>query len=362
VKPGPLEIGFDYSFIMAATGDRVPTVYVDNHRVVGADPNDPISVSYKEKIGSEPTGKENPELLKLKHTHGHDMTIVNGVGRIGWMTGGKSARWTDENMADEFTKHAVQFIEQNQAGPFFLFFATHDVHVPRVPHARFKGTSSAGTRGDAIHELDDSVGTVLATLDRLKLTDNTLVIFTSDNGGVMDDGYEDVGSFDYHPNAPWRGTKGTLYEGGHRVPFLVRWPGHVKPETTSPALFAHLDMPATFAALTGVQIPAGQCIDSRNVLPALLGDSMAGRADFIAHVGGIHGPFAVRASDWKLITPGGTGRMAKSGPKGKAPIVPQLYNLATDPAEEQNLADSRPEKLAELRAILDQERAKTPAP
>ena len=362
VKPGPLEIGFDDAFIMAATGDRVPTVYVENHRVVGLDPKDPIRVSYKEKVGDEPTGRENPELLKLKHTHGHDMTIVNGVGRIGWMTGGKTARWTDENMADEFTRRAVQFIERNQAKPFFLFFATHDVHVPRVPHPRFKGSSPAGARGDVIQELDDSVGTVLATLDRLKLADDTLVIFTSDNGGVMDDGYEDVGSFDYHPNAPWRGTKGTLFEGGHRVPFLVRWPGHVKAGSESSALMAHLDMPATFAALTGANIPAGQCLDSRNVLPALLGQSKTGRADFIAHVGGINGPFAVRAGNWKLIQPADGARTGKNGPKGKTVPVPQLYDLATDPTEAKNLAESEPEKLKELRAILERDRAMTPSP
>ena len=120
IKPSPLDIGFDYCFIMAATGDRVPTVYIENRRVVNLDPKDPIKVSYKEKIGSDPTGKENPELLKLKHTHGHDMTIVNGVGRIGWMTGGTAARWRDEDMADTFTGKALKFIEQNKDGPFFL--------------------------------------------------------------------------------------------------------------------------------------------------------------------------------------------------------------------------------------------------
>lgn len=359
IKPGPLELGFDSCFIMAATGDRVPTVYIRDRHVVGLDPNDPIRVSYQEKIGDDPTGRENPELLKLKHTHGHDMTIVNGVGRIGWMTGGKAARWVDEDMADTFTREAVTFIEKNATQPFFLFFATHDVHVPRVPHPRFKGTSSVGTRGDAIHELDDSVGTVLAALDRLHLADNTLVIFTSDNGGVMDDGYEDVGSFDYHPNAPLRGVKGSLWEGGHRVPFLARWPDRIKPGTTSAALIAHLDMPASLAALVGETVPPGQCADSVDVLPALVGESSRGRETFVAHNGGTRGPFALRSGAWKYITPSGAndGRAAKNVPPANAakrtPPTPQLFDLATDPAEERNLAEVQPEKLKEMRALLE---------
>jgi arylsulfatase A-like enzyme len=353
IKPGPLEIGFDSAFIMAATGDRVPTVYVKDHRVVGLDPSDPIRVSYKQKVGTDPTGEEYPELLKLKHTHGHDKTIVNGIGRIGWMSGGKSARWVDEEMSDTFVKHAVEFIESNRDRPFFLFFATHDVHVPRVPHPRFKGTSSVGTRGDVIHELDDAVGTVLATLDKLKMADNTLVIFTSDNGGVMDDGYEDVGSFDYHPNAPLRGTKGTLFEGGHRVPFLARWRGHIQPRSTSGALLAHLDMAATFAALVGVEVPAGQCLDSINVLPALLGKSTSGRTDFVAHVGGNQGPFALRSGNWKYISPGGGGygKAAQGGNK-KSASAPQLYDLEADPAEERNLTETQPDKLKEMQSVL----------
>jgi len=287
IKPSPLDLGFDYNFIMPATGDRVPTVYIEGRRVVGLDPADPITVSYKAKVGTEPTGKENPELLKLRHTQGHDMTIVNGVGRIGWMTGGKAARWKDEDMSDTFTGKALKFIEDSKSGPFFLYFATHNIHVPRVPNPRFKGTSPVGIRGDSIHELDDAVGKVMAKLDELKLADNTLFIFTSDNGGVMDDGYEDVGSFDYHPNAPLRGTKSTLFEGGHRVPFIARWPGMINAGTESAALMAHLDMPATFAALVGSKIPAGHCSDSINVLPALLGETETStRKDFVAHVGG----------------------------------------------------------------------------
>ena len=191
LKPGPLEIGFTHSYIMAATGDRVPCVYVENHRVVNLDANDPIRVDYAKKIGNEPTGRENPELLKMSYSHGHDMTIVNGVSRIGWMTGGKSALWKDEDMADVFTSQAVKFIENNQkkpasGQPLFLYFATHDIHVPRMPHPRFVGKSGLGARGDALLEFNWAVGEIMKTLDRLGLTKNTLVVLSSDNGPVVD--------------------------------------------------------------------------------------------------------------------------------------------------------------------------------
>jgi arylsulfatase A-like enzyme len=362
IKPGPLEIGFDQSFIMAATGDRVPTVYVKDHRIVGLDPKDPISVSYKEKVGTEPTGRENPEALKLKHTHGHDFTIVNGIGRIGWMTGGKSARWVDEEMADTFTRQGVEFIEKNANTPFFLYFATHNIHVPRVPHPRWKGSSPAGTRGDAIHELDASVAQLLKTLDRLNLAENTLVLFTSDNGGVMDDGYEDVGKFDYTPNAPLRGYKGSLWEGGHRVPFIARWPGKIVPGSVSDTLIAHLDLPATMASLTGTTIPAGQCTDSFNLLPALLGKSVPQplRPHFVAHNGGVQGPFSLQVGPWKYIENTPPDRIADTREKNPSPKAaqnpqqkrPALFNLAEDLSEQKNLADQNPEKLKEMRDLL----------
>src|ERR1039457_2723106 len=137
IAPGPLDVGFDYSFIFPATGDRVPCVFVENRRVVNLDPSDPIRVDYDRPFAGEPTGAANPELLNLHPSHGHDNSIVNGISRIGYMTGGKAARWVDEDMADTITGKAVAFVEQNHARPFFLYFATHDIHVPRVPHPRF---------------------------------------------------------------------------------------------------------------------------------------------------------------------------------------------------------------------------------
>ncbi len=355
IKPGPLEIGFDYAFMMPATGDRVPCVYVENHRIVGLDPADPIKVSYKAKVGDEPTGKENPELLKLKHTHGHDSTIVNGVGRIGWMTGGKAARWVDEDMADTYASKAIGFIERSNEQPFFLYLAPHGIHVPRVPHPRFKGTSQGGIRGDAIHELDDTVGKVLAALDRLKLTEKTLVIFSSDNGGVIDDGYEDFGPADAKVNGALRGFKGSLFEGGHRVPFIARWPGKVKAGSECGELIALLDMSATFAALTGVPLPADAAPDSFNVLPALLDQphDKPARETFIAHMGGMKGPFGVRNGPWKLVMGGGGYGAGKRADK---PAGPQLFNLTEDLAEAKDLAAAHPEIVQQLKDLVNSQR------
>ncbi len=358
IAPGPRDIGFDYSFLVPATGDRVPCVYVENHRVVGLDPNDPITVNYKAKIGNDPTGKEDPQLLtKLKHSHGHDMTIVNGVGRIGWMTGGKAARWVDEDMADTLAKKAVEYIEKNKDKPFFLYFATHSIHVPRVPHQRFKGTSELGTRGDVIHELDFQIGEVMNALDRLKIADNTLVIFSSDNGPVIDDGYQEnsVAKLgDHKPAGPHRGGKYSLLEGGHRVPFIVRWPAKIKAEAagdaggrTSSELVCLVDLPATFAALLDRKLPNDAAPDSFNVLDALTGGKST-RESLVHHANGL----AIRRGPWKLIPGGAAGAKAKN----KGPAGDQLYNLTDDPGETKNLAADKPEIVAQLHTLLEKTR------
>lgn len=357
ITPGAREVGFGYSFIMAATGDRVPCVYVEDGRVVGLDPKDPIEVSYKQPFPGLPTGKANPELLTTHPSHGHDMALINGISRIGYMRGGKSALWKDEDMADVFTKKAVDFIEKNQQQPFFLYFATQDIHVPRVPHPRFVGSTGMGPRGDAIAQMDWCVGQLLDTLDRLKLTEKTLVVFSSDNGPVIDDGYKDeaVTKLGAHKAAgPWRGGKYSIFEGGTRVPFLARWPGRIKP-ATSEALVCQVDFHASFAALAGAPLTDDLRRDSQNILPALLGDSKTGRETLLEHAG--QGQ-ALRAGNWKYVP-------ARKGPKiqvntntetGNDPEA-QLYDLSTDPGETKNLAASQPERVAEMATQLEKLRA-----
>jgi len=357
IKPGPLEIGFDYSFIIPATGDRVPCVFVENHSVVGADPADPILVSYGTPVGNEPTGAKNPELLKLKPSAGHDNTIVNGISRIGFMSGGKAARWTDEDSADVLTRKAAAFIEKNKDKPFCLYFATHDIHVPRAPHPRFAGTSRCGVRGDVIQQLDGSVGDIMTALGRLKLEEDTLVLFTSDNGPVVDDGYAD-GSVEHQnghvPAGPFRGGKYSIFEGGTRLPLIASWPGRIKPGT-SEALVCQVDFMASFAALAGIEMPSEAGPDSLNMLATLLGGAReTGRDHLIEHAGGL----ALRKGSWKLIpnSPRPAAKQLEPGDKSTGlpdPSGGQLFNLAEDAGEKKNVAEQHPEMVKELSEVLD---------
>ncbi len=353
IRPGPLEIGFDYSFIMAATGDRVPCVYIENHRVVGLDPKDPIRVSYAEPVGHDSTGRDHPELLSLKPSYGHDGTIVDGISRIGFMTGGQSARWKDQDRADTLTHKAVDFIEHSAGQPFFLYFATHDPHVPRVPHPRFVGKSGCGVRGDVIVEFDWCVGEILATLNRLHLSDNTIVIVTSDNGPVVDDGYADGAEEDLHghrPAGPLRGGKYSIYEGGTRVPFILSWPGRVAPGVSS-ALICLMDLPASFAALTGQTLAPGDAPDSRDVLPALLGQTPAGRDKLVEHDG--FTLLGLREGLWKYIS--------DKRVDDNKPAHAQLYELESDLGEKHNVLKDHAAQAKEMSGSLDAIRATTPA-
>ncbi|MEG9435828.1 sulfatase-like hydrolase/transferase [Edaphobacter sp. HDX4] len=351
IKPGPMELGFDYSFIIPATPDRVPCVFVENHRVVNLNPNDPIHVSYKAPFPGELTGKDHPELLKMKPSHGHNMAIVDGVSRIGYMEGGKSALWVDEDIADTLSSKAVRFIEENSHRPFFLYYPAHDIHVPRLPNPRFAGKTSMGPRGDAIAELDWCVGRILQTLEKQGLAQNTLLILSSDNGPVVDDGYHDdaVERLGAHkPAGIYRGGKYSNFDGGTRVPFIAKWPNHIKPGTTSDALVDQIDLMASFASLVGQPLRREDGPDSLDLLPALIGRSPKGRQSLVEEAGSL----ALVDDKWKLIR--GNHKPAYDPNTrtelGNSP-EPQLYDRTNDPAERHNVAATHPDL---VQRMLDQ--------
>lgn len=354
ITPGPREIGFDYSFLIPATGDRVPTVYVENQQVVGLDPSDPIQVSYAAKVGADPTGLEHPELLKMKADTQHSQTIINGVSRIGFMAGGQAARWKDEDFADVLTAKARHFMTQNKDRPFFLYFSFQDIHVPRVPHPRFAGKSTMGPRGDAILQMDWVTGQLVKALEDLGLAQNTLILFSSDNGPVLDDGYADqaverVGK--HQPGGPYKGGKYSAYEAGTRVPTIAYWPGHIQPGV-SEALVSQIDLYASLAELAGHELEAGEAPDSYQMLDTWLGKTARGRAEMLEEAFVL----ALRRGDWKYIAP---GTKAPDWLKNKAietglGTEPQLYNLAQDPQEKHNLARQHPQKVKELMTRMQQ--------
>lgn len=354
IKPGPLELGFDYSFIIPATPDRVPCVFVEDHRVVNLDPADPIHISYKEPFPGELTGKDHPELLKMKPSHEHDMAIVDGVSRIGYMEGGRSALWVDEDIADTLSTKAVRFIEENSHRPFFLYYPAHEIHVPRLPNKRFVGKTDMGPRGDAIAELDWCVGRIIQTLEKQGVAHNTLVILSSDNGPVVDDGYQDqaVERLGTHkPAGIYRGGKYSNFDGGTRVPFIVKWPDRIKPATTSNALIDQIDLLASLASLTSQPVSHDDAPDSINILPALLGRSKIARQSLVEEAGSL----SLVEGSWKVIR-GNDKRSYDPNTRmelGNAP-GPQLYDRIADPAEQHNVAAAHPEIVKRMLAKLDQ--------
>jgi arylsulfatase A-like enzyme len=353
ITHSPLDIGFDYSFLIPATGDRVPCVYMENRRVVGLDPSDPIKVSFRQPILEEPTGKDHPELLKMHPSHGHNQTIINGISRIGYMSGGKAAHWVDEDMADVITEKAVQFLEKDRDKPFFLYFSTHDIHVPRVPHPRFAGKSGLGGRGDCTLQFDWCVGELLNTLDNLNLTENTLVIFSSDNGPVVDDGYHDLSVEmlqDHKPAGPLRGGKYSAFDAGTRIPFIVRWPRNVDPAVSN-ALFSQIDLMGSLAKLTGQTLEENAGPDSRNALQSLLGKKQDNREWVIEHAPS--GVLSIIKENWKYIEPSDRSPFnSRTNIELGHDPGSQLYNLKDDIGETNNLAQEQPDKTKELANLL----------
>lgn len=363
VKPGPLEIGFDYSFLLPATGDRVPTVYLENHQVVNLAKSDqPIRVDYQKKLSGYPNGLDNPEQLRQKADPQHSNTIVNGVSRIGYMQGGESALWVDEDLPTVLTEKAINFMAGAKKNPFFLYFAFHDIHVPRLPHSKFVGKSSMGPRGDVIAQMDWVTGEIIRYLEKTGMAENTLIIFSSDNGPVLDDGYADQAEEllgKHRPAGPFRGGKYSAYEAGTRVPMIVYWPGKTS-QGVSKTPISQIDLYASLAALTGQDLAEDEAIDSENNLAALLDHRKAG-SEFLLEESYTT---QIRQGKWKYIEAFSPAKkiptfMNNKGVEGGFEFFPQLFDLNTDIAEQRNLAVEQPEKVKLLQVEIERIRSKT---
>jgi arylsulfatase A-like enzyme len=359
IQPGPLEIGFDYSFIIPATNDRVPCVYLENHNVVGLDGPDSLKVIFTDDATEpnpfgNPTGISDPEQLKQAADIQHSGVIVNGVSRVGFMAGAEGAWWRDEDFPEVLTEKAISFIKESESKPFFLFFPFNEIHVPRLPHERFQGATDMGPRGDAIVQMDWMVGHIMEAIEKMGLKENTLVLFSSDNGPVLNDGYEDgavelLG--DHKPSGPFRGGKYSVYEGGNRVPTIVNWPGVVEPGQVSDALWSQVDLIASIGHLVNYEISPDDAKDSQEMLNVLLGESKRGREVMLEEAF----TFGIRKNNWKYIAPTMEEHAWISETKnieGGISTNPQLYNLENDPGEKNNLAEEYPEKVKEMESLL----------
>jgi arylsulfatase A len=356
LKPGPLEVGFNYFFGIPVLNSHPPFVYVEDHHVIGLEPNDPLV------YGKSAITRPYPEKLDIDSIGGaekaHDIYVDSLIGST-------------------ITAKAINWIKKNKENPFFLYFNPTNIHHPFTPHGRFIGTSDAGLYGDFIHELDWMVGEILATLDREGLRENTLVIFTSDNGGMLNQGGQQTWRTGHRPNGDLLGFKFDAWEGGHRVPFIVRWPGKIQAQSQSEEMLCNIDMLSTFASLTGQVLKNGEAPDSYDALPAILGTSEGPVRDFLIISPRLKTHLAIRKGKWMYIpaqnSGGFTGTVIGEHELGGSaahiltkhvnsdiengivkPGAPpaQLYDLEKDPMQMHNLYHQHPEIIKELELLL----------
>jgi len=342
LKPGPLEVGFDYFYGIPVVNSHPPFVYAENHRVVGLDPADPLIY----KKGGKTHGIPYPE----KNTANPRM--VNVIG-------GKAAHalYVDEESAEHLTGKALNWMNVQQE-PFFLYYASHNIHHPFTPHPYFQGKSECGLYGDFVEELDWSVGQILEALETFGVADNTLVIFTSDNGGMFNGGGKEAIRHGHAPNGELKGQKFGAWEGGHRVPFLAKWPTKIPAGSTSGELIANMDLLPTFAAIIKQDLTAEEAPDGINQLPLFLDDdAKSARKELVLMP---HKPplTSLRQGDWVYIPGVGDGGWMK-GEKGDLPR--QLYNLKEDPNQKNNLINEFPEKAEAMRKALQEKLSEVPA-
>ncbi len=330
-KGGPADHGFDYFFGMHASLDIPPYFFIENNHTVEA-PSDTIS----------------------DHQSAVATTTISGKF---WRGGNIAPGFKHEEVLPVFTQKAITFLTghvQKKQQPFFLYLALTAPHTPWMAKKEFAGKSSVGEYGDFTMQVDHSIGQVLQVLEKLQLKENTLVIFTSDNGPVWFP--EDIKKYGHRSAAGFRGMKLDAYEAAHRVPFIIRWPGKIKPGTSSSQMLCLTDMLATFAAVTGDALPAQDSRDSYNILPALVNKGVTQRTGLIVE------GHTVREGDWKLIIGNGTGSLQRQWGKVKAePVKGELYNLKQDPGEVNNLYTANPEKVADLTQRMERYKAESAA-
>lgn len=366
LKPGPLELGFDYYYGVPVVNSHPPFVYVENHNVVGLVPEDPFV------FGKPAKTREFFEKMGLNQIGGADAA---------------HALYDDEAVGTTLAAKAVDWIKARGSAPFFLYLATTNIHHPFTPAPRFQGTSGCGRYGDFVHELDWIVGEVMQTLEDQGVADNTLVIFTSDNGGMFNVGGQDAWDAGHRLNGELLGFKFGAWEGGHRVPFIARWPGRIEANSTSDQLISNIDLLATMAALTDGRVSEGQGRDSVNVLPALTGNPSQPLRDHIVLAPNKPTHLAIRKGKWMYIGAQGSGGFtaakrgahAFGGPaaihyagyvnsdiengkiKKNAPPA-QLYDLENDLQQTRNLYREYPEVVKEMQALLESHAAARPKP
>ena len=365
LRPGPRDLGFDHYFGVPVVNSAPPYVYVENESVVGNDPADPLRL--RPRGSSEP-----PTPITPLPPEAAQRTPSQFLGAVE-----AHRTYDDYEVGTTIAERSIAWIEQQPEAPFFLYLAPTNIHHPFTPAPRFQGTSQCGLYGDFIHELDWIVGEVLACLERHDLAENTLVLFTSDNGGMFNRGGQAAFAAGHRQNGELLGFKFGAWEGGHRVPLLVRWPGHIEAGSTSDQLLGHVDVLATCASLLGRELTAAERADSVDMLPAWTGEPAAPLRDhlLLAPHKGTH--LSIRQGPWMFIPAQGSGGFGGRRPgehtfagppavtfvgsvnsdiengriKPDAPPA-QLYDLHRDPRQERNVIREHPDVVERLRPLL----------